>query len=108
MRITFRLIVSLVVAVAGVAALFARMQVIEERSRLESDLDRRALLLSESLQESVDPLLEKGASPSLARLVEKFSNRERLKGDCCLWRGWKHPGRVQSVVLPPQGTASRS
>jgi trehalose-6-phosphate synthase len=80
MRITFRLIVSLIVAVAGVAALFARLQVMEERSRLESDLDRRAILLSESLQESVEPLLEKGASPALARLVEKFSNRERLKG----------------------------
>ncbi|MBL8022751.1 MAG: trehalose-6-phosphate synthase [Elusimicrobia bacterium] len=80
MRITFRLIVSLVVAVAGVAALFARFQVIEERTRLETEMDRRALLLCESLQDNVESLLARGSSPALGRLVEKFSNRERVKG----------------------------
>jgi alpha,alpha-trehalose-phosphate synthase [UDP-forming] len=80
MKITVRLIVALALAVAGVAALFARIQVVEERLRLEEELERRATLVSDSLRESIDPLLPLGSSKPLTRLVEKFSNRERLLG----------------------------
>lgn len=80
MKITVRLIVALAMAVAGVAALFAHLQVVGERTRLENEMTRRAHLVAESLQETVEPLMGQGASPAFARLVEKFSNRERLRG----------------------------
>lgn len=53
MRITFRLIVSLVVTVAAVAALFTYFHVQHERARLIDEMERRARLLADSLQESV-------------------------------------------------------
>ncbi|MDD5657791.1 MAG: trehalose-6-phosphate synthase [Elusimicrobia bacterium] len=80
MRITARLIVSLIVVVASVAAFSAFFQVRQERLRQQEDIERRSRLLAQSLQESVEPLIEKGAVKSLQRLVEKFGNRERLAG----------------------------
>src|SRR3989304_1865733 len=80
MRIRFRLIISLVVVVTLVVTLFAFLQVRQEKARLNEDLDRRAGILAESLQETVEPLIEKGPSKNLQRIVEKFGNRERLSG----------------------------
>lgn len=80
MRITLRLIVSLAATVALVAWFFAYLQVREERRRQEEDLERRSRLVAESLREAAGPLAVKGASAELQRLVEKFSNRERLEG----------------------------
>src|SRR3990172_3046272 len=80
MRITLRLIVSLVVGVTVVASLFAFFQARQEQVRLSEELERRAGILAESLQETVEPLLEKGPSKNLQRIVEKFGNRERLSG----------------------------
>jgi len=80
MRITLRLIISLLVVVASVAAFSAFFQVRQEKLRQQEELARRSLLLAQSLQESVEPLLEKGPSKKLQRLVEKFGNRERLAG----------------------------
>ena len=51
MKITFRLVVSLVLVVAFVAVSFSFYQVVEERIRLTSELERRTILLAESLQE---------------------------------------------------------
>lgn len=80
MRITFRLIFSLIVVVTLVVALSAFLQVRQEQVRLTEDLERRAGILAESLQETIEPLLEKGPSKNLQRIVEKFGNRERLTG----------------------------
>src|SRR5687767_378780 len=80
MRITLRLIVSLVVVVASVALFSAYLHVGLERTRQQEELARRSRLLAESLQEAVEPLLPRGASTGLTRLVEKFGNRERLAG----------------------------
>jgi trehalose 6-phosphate synthase len=68
------------VVVAAVAALSAYYQVRQEKHRQQEDLGRRSLLLAQSLQESVEPLLGRGPSDKLQRLVEKFGNRERLAG----------------------------
>jgi alpha,alpha-trehalose-phosphate synthase [UDP-forming] len=95
-KITIRLIVTLVVAVASVACVSAYFQVRQERLRLNDEMGRRARLLAESLRETVEPMLPKKtgkgaqASAALTRLVEKFSNRERLKG---------------TAVYSPDGTA---
>ncbi len=80
MKITLRLIVSLTLVVALVATVFSFYQVREERIRLTSELERRAILLAESLQESVIPLVESGSLERLNRLVKRFGNRERLQG----------------------------
>jgi len=80
MRITLRLIVSLVVTVAVVAACSAYFHVQQESSRLYDEMERRSRLLAESLQESVQPAIQMGLSTNLQRLVEKFGNRERVTG----------------------------
>lgn len=80
MKITIRLIVSLVFVIALVAVIFSYNQVRNEEARLIAELERRAIILAESLQESVKPLVESNSIPKLNRLVERFGNRERLKG----------------------------
>lgn len=80
MKITARLIVSLIIAIAAVAFGFTYYQVSVEEQRLQTELSRRAVLLGESLQESVVPLVQSNAQTKLQRIVERFGNRERLKG----------------------------
>lgn len=80
MKITIRLIVSLIFVIALVAVVFSSYQVRAEKERLASELERRAIILAESLQESVIPLMQSNSLSKLNRLVERFGNRERLKG----------------------------
>ena len=80
MRITLRLVLSIVTVVALIVLAFTLVQVHQEKRRQETDLERRALLLAESLGETIEPLVEQGHSRRLQRIVEKFGNRERLAG----------------------------
>lgn len=80
MKITIRLIVSLTLVVALVAVGSSLYQVRKERLRLSADLERRVVLLAESLRESVVPLVRSESREKLDRLVERFGNRERLQG----------------------------
>lgn len=80
MKITIRLVVSLVIAVTLVAVAFTAYQVRVERGRLLAEIERRANVLAESLQESVGPLVERRSLERLRLISEKFGNRERLKG----------------------------
>ena len=80
MRTTLKIVLPLVVSVAVVSLLFAAYQVRTEKRVLRNDLSHRAEILGESLQESVEPLLERAPDRSLQRLVERFGQREHLKG----------------------------
>src|SRR5437763_16843007 len=80
MRLSFRLICALVVVLTLVSLLFAYAQFKGERRGLEQDLQRRDQILADSLQESVEPVLEKRSRRSLQQLVERFGNREHLAG----------------------------
>src|SRR3990172_7937593 len=80
MKITIRLIVSLIFVVALVAVIFSFQQVRAEKTRLIGELERRAIVLAESIGESVKPLVESNSLDKLNRLVERFGNRERLEG----------------------------
>src|SRR5207248_2440286 len=80
MRTTLKIILPLIVSVATVSLFFAAYQVRTEKSTLRNDLSRRAEILGESLQESVEPLLDRAPDRSLQRLVERFGQREHLKG----------------------------
>lgn len=80
MRITLRLIISLVVTVAVVAGFSAYFHVQQERARLKDEMERRSRLLAESLQEAVVPAIQGDLTDNLQRLVGKFGNRERVSG----------------------------
>ena len=80
MRMSFRLILSLVITVTLISVLFAVYQVRAYTLGRQGDLEKRAQVLAESLQETVEPLWTKGARGSLRRIVERFGNRERLDG----------------------------
>lgn len=62
------------------ASVFSYVQVQNERDRFEQDLDVRAELLAESLQESVRELLRTNSPAKLQRLVNRFGNRDKLLG----------------------------
>jgi trehalose 6-phosphate synthase len=80
MRTTLKIILPLIVSVAVVSLLFAAYQARTEKRTLRNDLARRAEILGESLQESVEPLLDRAPDKNLQRLVDRFGQREHLKG----------------------------
>lgn len=80
MKISIRLIVSLVVVSALVAVAFSFYQANEEKHRLITELERRTIVLADSLEESVVSLMQSASTARLNRLVVRFGNRERLKG----------------------------
>jgi alpha,alpha-trehalose-phosphate synthase [UDP-forming] len=80
MKITLRLVVSLVLVVGLVVVGFSFYQVRAERIRLTSELERRTIILADSIQESVTPLVASDSSIKLQRLVRRFGNRERFQG----------------------------
>ena len=80
MRLSLRLILSLVIGISIVTFVIARNQVRAEKRGLRADLQRRAEVLAESLQEIVEPEIERGSREQIQRLVERFGNRERLAG----------------------------
>jgi trehalose-6-phosphate synthase len=81
MRTTLKLILPLIVSVVVVSILFAAYQVRTERRILRGDLSRRAEILAESLQENVEPQLDKPSpDKGLQHLVDRFGQREHLKG----------------------------
>jgi trehalose 6-phosphate synthase len=88
-RTTLKIVLPLIVSVASVSLFFAAYQVRTEKRNLRNDLSRRAEILAESLQESVEPLLERERAPekNLQRLVERFGQREHLKG-VAIYNAW--------------------
>ena len=80
MRTTLKIVLPLIVSVASVSLLFAAYQVRSEKRILRNDLSRRAEILTESLQDSVERLLDRGQEKGLQRLVERYGQREHLKG----------------------------
>jgi trehalose 6-phosphate synthase len=81
MRTTLKLVSPLIVSVVVVSLLFAAYQARTERRILRNDLSRRAEILGESLQESVEPQFDRPLpDKSLQRLVDRFGQREHLKG----------------------------
>jgi trehalose 6-phosphate synthase len=80
MKISARLIVSLVVVLTAAVALFTLSQTRREYERSADELLRRAQFLGEGLQEAAAPALAAQNARSLQRIVDKFGNRERLVG----------------------------
>lgn len=78
MRIRLVLVISLIVGVAVVSYAFAIYQVRSQQKSLKLEIEKRAELLAESLDVSVEPLIDRGSSRDLRRLIEGFGNRVRL------------------------------
>ena len=80
MKLSLRLILFLVAGVTIVTFVVSKNEVRAEKRGLRTDLVHRAEILSESLQEIVEPALEKGSREQLRRIVDRFGNREQLAG----------------------------
>jgi trehalose-6-phosphate synthase/uncharacterized membrane protein affecting hemolysin expression len=80
MKLSIRLILFLVAGITVVTFIVSKNEVRWQKRGLRVDLERRAEILSESLQEIVEPALEKGSRDQLRHIVERFGNRERLAG----------------------------
>jgi len=78
-RTSLKLVIPLVVSVVCVSLLYGVYQVRTERRNLRNDLSRRAGVLAENIQES----LEAAGHPNdklLNRIVERYGQREHLLG----------------------------
>jgi cell division protein FtsL len=64
MRLTLRLVLSLVLGLALVSLAFTYYQVRADKTQLRKDLDRRAEVLAESLEQNAAPLLVAGSTKS--------------------------------------------
>jgi alpha,alpha-trehalose-phosphate synthase [UDP-forming] len=73
MKTTVRLVAAIWLAVLVVVGAFAFQQIREERKRLSSDLERRAILLGEGLKEALEPMMGARTTAPAERLVRKFS-----------------------------------
>ena len=80
MRTTLKMVLPLIVSVAAGCLLFAAYQVHTEKRILRNDLSHRAEILGDSLQDALEPLFDRKPDGSIQRLVERFGQREHLKG----------------------------
>ncbi len=85
MRVSVRLIVSLIAGVTLVTFLFARSEMQAESRGLRSDLEKQAEVQAESLADAIGPLETNGRRERLQErrlqeMIERYSNRERLAG----------------------------
>jgi trehalose-6-phosphate synthase len=76
-RFTVRLVAALWLSVVAVIGGFAYQQIVEERARLTQDIERRAALLGDGLEEAVGPALVRGSVPAIERLLKKFGRRDQ-------------------------------
>jgi alpha,alpha-trehalose-phosphate synthase [UDP-forming] len=94
-----RLIVSLIIGVTLVSLCTSYYQVLVLKRGLRKDLQHRAEVLGESLAGNVEHDLERGASQTLQRTVQRFANRENLTG-LAVYNAQGHPIAVTSELEP--------
>ncbi len=80
MKITAKLIGSLVFAIALVAIVFTYINVRQEKSKLYEEARGRSALLAESLRESMRTAVQSGDRPALQKLADKFQHQRHLEG----------------------------
>ncbi|MFH0989515.1 MAG: trehalose-6-phosphate synthase [bacterium] len=80
MKITVRLIISLFIAAAFVAAVFSYLQVQNERDLLVQDLTSRARVLGESMEETIKEYIQANAMAKLKSTIYRFGRRTKLLG----------------------------
>jgi trehalose-6-phosphate synthase len=78
LRVTYRLVAAICLAVVVVVGTFAFLQVREERSRLVRDLQRRAALLAEGLKEAVGPVMGGRSTAPVVRILKRFGRPNQV------------------------------
>lgn len=76
MKITFRLIISLLFVAAIVAGIFSYYQVQKEQDRLETELNIRASMLAEAMESAVGEITQMGSNDQFKKLVGPYSKRD--------------------------------
>lgn len=69
-----------ILAVSLIVFSFTYSQVNEERLNLSADLQYRTRLLADSLKEAVEPSYSRNSTSTLQRIVDRFTDRERVVG----------------------------
>ena len=102
--LSVRLTISLILAVTFVSILSSYYQVENERRSLRQDLERRAVVLAESLAANVENQLGNRSTKRLQAIVDRFSNRQHLVGigifDVNLQPSAQSPGLSQRMQNP--------
>jgi trehalose 6-phosphate synthase len=80
MKVTIRLILSLIASVAIVVGFFTFLQVRHERRSLLEDLETKTRLSAAALQVEVEPLLAARDRNETARILKKFAGNDRALG----------------------------
>src|SRR5437667_3104368 len=80
MRLSLRLILSLIGGVTAVAMVFAVFQAGTEMQAEKVEVQRQALVLAESQQRLVEPLLQNNAYDDLQAVTDRFQHHQRLAG----------------------------
>ncbi len=80
MKLSLRLISALVLGICLVTFIVVRNQASSEKSRLRADVARRGEILTESLQETIEPILQTNSLAQLRRIMERFDDRQNLAG----------------------------
>lgn len=99
MKITLRLILSLLIATTIVVAGFSYFQAKHEEKRLNEELRLRTTVLSKSFKEAIESFLERTDQPDrIQRFIEKFQGHTRLIGLVVDMKDG------QRIALPPELT----
>src|SRR5471030_2835620 len=80
MRTTLKIVLPLIISVVVVSLLFAAYQVRTQKKSLRNDLSRQSVSLADSLQDNIENLPDRNLDKNLQKLVDRFGQRERLKG----------------------------
>ncbi len=80
MRVSLKLIISLIVVTAAVAYIFAFFEVRTESRALRHEIKSRAERLGGYLQDKTEPLLSTAGGPQLLQLLTQVENRDGLYG----------------------------
>jgi trehalose 6-phosphate synthase len=81
MKITLRLIISILISTALVVSCFAYFQVKNEEKRLNEELRLRAAVLAKTFKEAIESYLEYTEHPArIKQFIEKFQGHKRLLG----------------------------
>jgi hypothetical protein len=78
MKITYRLVTAICLAVLVVVGGFTFLQAREERTRLVRDLERRAALLAEGLKEAVTPVMGSRSAAPIERILKRFGRPNQV------------------------------
>jgi len=78
MKVSARIILSLILTTALVTLVFSYLQVQKERASLIEDLNNRAIIFSKGLQNSAIELLETNSPKKLNSLIKRFSSQKKF------------------------------